>query len=137
MQMSPHYMRIGKTVLASLAGRGVPVVESWIEDGLPVSEDGSILLFRALQFLAERHDRSRRERPLLTQLSQIQLCELLSVTRQSVYSWTRQGLPRNSDKTYSLPETMKWLRLHYRKRADQKYHKNVRTLRADLKRRIS
>ncbi len=138
MQQSVHFMRIGKTTLASLTGVGLPVVERWLQEGLPVCRDGrGIYLFRAMRWLHDLHEKQQREKALLTKLSQIQVAELLDVSRQSVYEWTRLGLPRGEDKKYSLPEAMAWIRLHYRRCAEERYQKHMRTLSADLERKIS
>lgn len=130
-------LRTSRSGLARLTRIGVTTIEAWIAEGLPLCGDGRIALFRTLQWLHRRHEEGQRQKALLTKLSQIQLAELLDVRRQSVYEWTRLGLPRGEDKTYSLPVAMVWIRLHYRQRAEAKYQKHLRTLSADLERKAS
>jgi len=42
-------------------------------------------------------------------LSQKEICELFSVSRVTLGEWqSKQGLPRNVDKTYNLPDMIRW-----------------------------
>jgi hypothetical protein len=43
-------------------------------------------------------------------MTQILLCQIWSITRQSVARWNKEGIPRNPDGTYDLITVNQWLR---------------------------
>ena len=67
-------------------------------------------------------------------LSQKELIVLLGVSRQSVAVWTRAGMPRGRDGTYSLPDVLRWLRVFYRRGAAAVYEKRLSVMRKKLTR---
>lgn len=42
-------------------------------------------------------------------LKQVTLAKAVGVSRNTILQWTKAGMPRNDDKSYSLPECITWL----------------------------
>ena len=70
----------------------------------------------------------------LARLSQLQVAALLNVSRQTIFVWSRAGLPRNPDLTYDLAVIVCWLRSFYRASAEAKYLRRLSAMRKKVTR---
>jgi hypothetical protein len=70
-------------------------------------------------------------------LSQLQVAALLNVSRQTIFIWSRVGLPRNPDLTYDPAAVVRWLRTFYRAGAQKKYQARLESLRRKFRRNIA
>jgi len=67
-------------------------------------------------------------------LNQRELIVLLGVSRQSVALWSRTGLPRHADGTYSVASVLRWLRAYYAASAEKKYQNRLVGMRKKITR---
>jgi len=85
-----------------------------------------------------KQQKEQRARALAPdRLTQLQLAELLNVTRQTIAKWGEAGLPRReSDNLYELRAVFTWLRGYYQSRAAKAYRKKLKALRKKISRNV-
>ena len=69
-------------------------------------------------------------------VNQKELIAMLGFSRQSVATWTRAGLPRHADGTYSVASVMRWLRAYYAANARKKYEARLALMRRKVTRNV-
>jgi len=130
------FAKVCESDLATLFGRGTPVIRAWVRAGMPRNHDGSFSLAAVLRWREKQHTAERLSTLAPDRLSQPQLAALFDVTRQSVTAWGRSGLPRNTDGSYNLKEVCQWLRSYYAACAERKYQTSIGTLKRKLARNV-
>jgi len=101
---------VSKAELARLIGRDIGCIDRWTQfGGLPRKENRRYHLKTALRWIERHYKHSLTIHFSLNGLTQQQLAELLSVSRQAIHNWDRSGLPRNDDGSYDLHLVLRWL----------------------------
>jgi len=107
------YAIISKADLKLLFGIGEDVLNRWISAGLPGEPDGRFVLSVACRWVREHHQQVERKKVTLCNITQQDLIGLTGKSRQAIFNWTKAGMPRNKDKSYSLAAVMRWLPGYY------------------------
>lgn len=94
-------------LLARLCGRTVDQMEYLYRTyQLPKNPDGTVDLGQFMPWFERHIARTHTFDP--GRVKQIELEPFLGVTRQTVAAWTKSGMPKNADGTYSLAEVFAW-----------------------------
>lgn len=110
--------------LSRLFGRSLGAIQAWAKyKNLPCNPDGTFNLRNSICWLEAHYRQSATIKFALTDLTQCQLAELLGVSRQSVFDWGKEGLPRNGDNSYDLMVVLRWLPKFYDKHYKNRYKK--------------
>ena len=107
------YAIITKADLKLLFGIGENVLSRWISAGLPCESDGRFVLSEICRWVREYYQQIERQKVTLSDVTQRDLIALTGQSRQTIFNWTRAGMPRNKDKSYSLAAVMRWLPGYY------------------------
>lgn len=92
---------------AALIGETYARVIYWQDRlGMPTNGDRTVNLKAALDWWRRHLIREHSFDP--GRVKQIDLEPYLGVSRQTVHEWLKEGMPRNADKTYNLPEVLAW-----------------------------
>lgn len=118
---------VTKSELAWLIGHDPSCIDHWSKlAGLPREKNGRYHLRTCLCWF-EKHCRdSAAIRISLVNLSQQRLGEMLNVTRQTIFSWEKRGLPRNDNGTYDLVVVLRWLPRYYKRLYEERYKHKVK-----------
>lgn len=109
--------------LSRLFGRSLGAIQAWVKyKNLPSNSDGTFNLKSSICWLEMHYRQSATIKITLTDLTQGQLAELLGVSRQSIFNWGKEGLPRNGD-GYDLKVVLRWLSEFYDKLYKNRYKK--------------
>ena len=93
--------------IADLVGETKNKIDYWYrKHGLPKNLDGTISLKPFLEWYRNWLIKQHTFDPNRVKL--VDLEPLLGVSRQAINEWLKDGLPRNSDKTFSLPAVYAW-----------------------------
>lgn len=87
---------------------------------LTAAKEGNQAAIRAVEnYLREEKQSAGGAQFDLARLRQVELTELLSVTRPTLNEWeSKYHLPRNTDKTYSLKDVLRWYVEYLKLRSD-------------------
>lgn len=123
--------------LAYLCGIGPAKVRAWLRQGCPQNGDDNFNLRAALRWREGRHRAELSAKLLRGCASQKELVAMLGVSRQSVSVWTRGGLPRRADGTFSLAVVNCWLRTFYQRQAKNEYQRRLQTIERKICRNLA
>jgi len=116
---------VTESELSRLFGRSRGAIRAWVKyKNLPRNTDGTFNLKSSIHWLSAHYRQSATVKITLSALTQYQLAELLGVSRQSVFDWGKEGLPRNGDNSYDLMVVLCWLPKFYDKHYKNKYKKS-------------
>jgi phage terminase Nu1 subunit (DNA packaging protein) len=131
------FANICETDLAYLFGKSSKIIRAWVRDGMPTNPDGSFNLSAALRWHEQQHEVDCSRSLTADSLTQLDLAELLNVTRQTVTAWSKAGLPRNpKNGSYDFAKVCKWLRTYYAACAERKYQTRIEALRRKVRRNV-
>jgi len=134
--MDPDWFdsEIKASQLARLLGRGSGAIIGWTAKGLRRNSNGNFNVRQAIHWYSSYIEKQKRQVIIPEKLSQEQIADLLDVARQTVASWSRAGLPQNSNKTYDLKRVCGWLRVYYASSAKREYQDRLETMRKKVAR---
>ena len=72
----------------------------------------------------------------LDRISQKELIALLGFTRQWVFVLNKAGMPRNSDRSYTLSKVVSWLPGFYYQSSEKKFKNTLGVIRKKLQRNV-
>ena len=137
MRIDVLNINVSASELARVFSRTRSTIDYWTKSkGLPVNESGSYNVKKSILWL-EAYLRNKRPAVRIDALEQEHLANLFCVTRQTIASWTRAGLPRRADKAYDLRVVCKWLVSSHSRIAEKKYQKRLSNIRKKLRRNIA
>ena len=123
--------------LARLLGKSRGSLDYWLRKGLPREPDGRFKLALVLRWTERYYYHQRTPQIRFPTLTQEQLATVLGVRRQTIWNWSRAGLPKNQDGSYSLRRFLPWLRGFYQQRAESKYQARLAALERKLGRNLA
>jgi len=126
-----RYQIISKADLLFLFGIGESTLNKWLKAGLPCRSDGRYLLTEVCRWTVKHQRDIERQKVTLSNVTQRDLIALTGRSRQTIFSWTKAGLPCNQDKSYSLAVVMRWLPGYY-DRVHQGRHQRIAKRASDL-----
>ena len=127
------YAIISKADLKLLFGIGEDVLNRWISAGLPGEPDGRFVLSEICRWVREYYQQIERQKVTLSDVTQRDLIALTGQSRQTIFNWTRAGMPRNKDKSYSLAAVMRWLPGYYDQVYKQKHQRIAKQMAATIR----
>ena len=110
---SVQYLTISEGDLLMLFGIGKPRLNAWLKAGLPRRADGRYLLTEVCRWVVKHQRDIEQQKVTLSNVTQQDLISLTGKSRQTIFDWTRAGMPRNPDKSYNLSEVIRWIRNFY------------------------
>lgn len=96
------------TAIAALLGENPDRVRYWIKIGAPVNADKTISLPAFLEWYKGWLSRQLASDPLRVKTVP-ELCKLVGKTKPTIYEWMKEGMPRNKDGGFTVPEVIGWL----------------------------
>ena len=123
--------------LGRLFSRSASTIKFWTEKkGLFRQPDGNYNLRSSIFWLEKYYRNSAKPKVKFDSLEQQQVADLLGVTRQTIASWSREGLPQNSNKTYDVKRVCRWILGYYQGLAAKTYQERLTGLQKKLCRNI-
>lgn len=120
------YSNVTKTDLAELFGHSIETIQRWTDEGLPRNRGGSYMLIKAIRWREKRFEEQQRRKVILSRVTQRDLIALTGRSRQTIFNWTKEGLPCNADRSYDLNKVMCWMPGYFKRVYERKYRKIAR-----------
>ena len=116
---------VTESELSRLFGRSLGAIRAWVKyKNLLRGADGTFNLRNSICWLENHYRQEATIKISLSALTQGQLCDLIGMSRQTVFNWGKAGLPRNGDGSYDLMVVLRWLPKFYDGFYREKYKKN-------------
>ena len=120
------YSNVSKTDLAVLFGKSTEEIQRWTDEGLPCNSNGYYTLSKVLRWREKWFKKEQRQKLILSQVTQRDLIVLTGRSRQTIFEWTKKGLPRNADRSYDLGKVLRWMPGYFNRVYERKYREIAR-----------
>ena len=127
------YSNCSASDLSFLFGKSHVTIQAWTKSGLPQNVDGSYVLAKAIRWREDFFKEQMAQKISLCKLTQKELIALTGQSRPTVLKWTKEGLPCNPDKSYSLSKFVHWIGPYYNRLQKRKWRKTICSMRTLLK----